>query len=265
MAAAMNAKDILRREWEERVEGKFVFHGMSAKDLGDGLDPSADPFMLIRPKLDQLIEVLSSLVEAGFKFTVREEHFGHVCEQDLGLILRWTRNDLGNPGIDFTSSHGDACGYADCHQGSQLKQNFKYITDHLPDAKGDPIVREVMGKAEWSLVGEVNEWVSQESPEHWSVVIWVRRSCPAFDGHGKWSGFAALPVGSFECFCENVAGVLDDRGLPVSAQSVHEALPKEEDGFTVRMHRPLRREDIEKVDEVTSEKERSAPGPRFVG
>jgi hypothetical protein len=49
-----------------RKHSKYVFRGMSAKDLRDPLDPSFDPFEPIRPKLYRLIDVLEGLVQAGF-------------------------------------------------------------------------------------------------------------------------------------------------------------------------------------------------------
>ena len=43
--------DMLLDIWRERVDSKYVFRGMSAKDLRDLLDPSFDPFEPIRPEM----------------------------------------------------------------------------------------------------------------------------------------------------------------------------------------------------------------------
>jgi hypothetical protein len=42
-------------------------------------------------------------------------------------------------------------------------------------------------------------------------------------------------------------------------------LPSEQDGFTVRMYRPLTKEYIMDVEEVTPDKVAQASGPREVG
>ena len=58
---------------------------------------------------------------------------------------------------------------------------------------------------------------------------------------------------------------LEKQGLPRSAASVEALLPGEDEAFTVRMHRPLCRSEIERIDEVTPESARNASGPRGVG
>lgn len=256
-------RDALLEIWEDRVEGRQVFRGMSAKDLRDPLDPSCDPFESVRPTLLRFIDVLESLVAGGLQFTVREDHFGEAYAHDLRSILGWSRRDLSDPGIDFTSSYYDACGYADCYQGSQLKQNFKTITDELPGRKDDPVVKAGMSNEDWALVAEVNAWVSQESAAHRSVVLRIRRSCPAFDGYAKRQ--AVPPVGSFDSFCRNVQTALEDADLPATPSSIEKVLPKEEDGFAVRLNRPLSRTDIDDIDDVTWDRAVKAPGPRRVG
>ena len=255
-----HTQDVLRLTWEERVRGKPIFHGMSSSNLTDPLDSTNDPFKLIRPTLYRLVEVLQGLVVAGFKFTVREEHFGKRYANDLRLILAWTRNDLDNPGIDFTTSYYDACGYADCCQGSQLRENFRYLTDHLPDCKDDPIVRRRMGPDEWSLVADMSRWIARDADQHRSIVLWADRSCPAFDPDHR-----CRPLGSFEGFSRKVLASLRKADLPCTRQMVDHVLPAEGKGFTVRMSGTLTKAYIMRIDEVTPEKVATATGPRGVG
>ena len=113
--------DAIRTVWEDRVRGKPIYHGMSSVNLTDPLDPANDPFAAMRPKLYRLLDVLQRLTDGGFQFIVREEHFGVKYANDLRLIVAWSRNDLDNPGIDFTTSYYDACGCSDSCQGSQLQ------------------------------------------------------------------------------------------------------------------------------------------------
>lgn len=44
-------RNYLFKQWRERVDAKYVFRGMSSKDLKNPLDPSFDPFKEIRPKM----------------------------------------------------------------------------------------------------------------------------------------------------------------------------------------------------------------------
>jgi len=255
-----DAGRVIEAVWEDRVRGRPIFHGMSSLNLADPLDPANDPFAAMGPTLYRLLDVLQGLVDAGFQFAVREEHFGQKWAHDLRLIVAWTRNDLDNPGIDFTSSYYDACGYADCCQGSQLKENFRYITSCLPGCREDPVVRERMGKAEWSLVEEVGNWIQRDASQHRSLVLQVDRACPAFDEDSR-----CQPVGSLGAFAQKVLSVLSEREFPCTRETVAQVLPTEQDGFTVRMYRPLTREYIVDVEEVAPDNVVRASGPRGVG
>ena len=88
--------------WKERVQDKFIYRGMGMHDIQDGLDPGKDPFRDIRPQLFRLISVLEEVMSRGFRFTVHEDHSG--MSFSLNDIIAWTRRDLENPGLDFTSS-----------------------------------------------------------------------------------------------------------------------------------------------------------------
>lgn len=234
--------DILRRTWRERVASRYMYRGMSAKDLRDPLDPAHDPFAEIRPELDRLLTLLEDAVAAGFEFTVDEDYSG--LSFPLRDILAWTRNDLNNPGVDFTSVH--AGGYAQNFQGSQLKQNFRFITAHLPARRDDPNVRARLTAEDWDLVSEISVWMSQEDPRHRPVVLWVRRTCPAFET----DPIKRLPVGSFEYLRDRVLARLAEQGLPRTGESVAKVLPAEAATFDIRVMCPLALSAVEKVEDV---------------
>jgi hypothetical protein len=255
-----DAQGIIKAFWEDRVCGRSIYHGMSSVNLTEPLDPANSPFSAMLPTISQLLDVLQGLVDAGFEFTVREKHFDQECSHDLRHIVAWTRNDLDNPGIDFTTSYYDACGYADCCQGSQLKQNFQYITTHLPGRRKDPALRERMGDAEWSLVDQVDNWIRRDANQHQSLVLNVDRACPAFDEDPR-----CQPVGSLEGFMRKVRTTLEEADLECTTETLERVLPSEEDGFTVRMYRPLTKEYIMAVEEVTPHKVAQTSGPREVG
>lgn len=226
-------QDILLALWKERIESKYMFRGMSVKDVADPLDPAHDPFEAIRPRLYGLLTILQRLLDAGFQFTVHEDYSG--LSFDLRDIVRWTRRDLDNPGLDFTSRHESACGYARNFQGSQLKQNVRYITDNLPERRSDPLVRESITPADWQLVRRVNAWVVRESAEHRSVVARVRRSCPVFDIGDD----PHLLLGSFARFCARIGGRAGSDGSPSAMDAIREVLPAEPREFCFRLTCPL--------------------------
>jgi hypothetical protein len=235
----------LRQLWQERVHSKYLFRGMSAKDLRDPLDPSADPFAAFRPKVYRLLAVFEQLLASGFRFTVHEDYSG--LSFDLRDIVAWTRGDLDNPGIDFTSSHESASGYAQNFQGSQLKQNLRYITLHLPERRSEPLVEARMRQRDWGLVSEIGAWASQVSPAHQPVVIWVRRSCPALESDVQTGPL----LGSFEWFCEQVLRRLASKSLPLREECVAQVLPEECSEFCVRLAKPLGLREIERIEEVS--------------
>ncbi len=96
--------------WHEGVNNKYLYRGMAAHDVKDPLDPGYDPFSEVQAHFLQLIEVLERVLAAGFEFTVYEDHSG--LSFDLKDIVVWSRRDLENGGLDFTSSYESACGYS---------------------------------------------------------------------------------------------------------------------------------------------------------
>ncbi|MDP6778330.1 MAG: hypothetical protein QGI83_16365, partial [Candidatus Latescibacteria bacterium] len=170
---------------------------MGKHDLTDPLDPAKDPFAEVRPQLHRLIEVLSQALAAGFRFTLYEDHSR--MSFDLSDILKWSKRDLDDGGIDFTSSYPDACGYSRNYRGSQLKQNFQYITSHLPDRRDDPTLAPCTSEHDWRTVSELNAWISCGGDDHTQVVLWVSRTASVFNDCTD-----CLPLGSLQVFSRNV-------------------------------------------------------------
>lgn len=239
---ATEIEQFLFKQWQLRVDSKYFYRGMSVKDLVDPLDPGADPFSPIRPSLLQLIERLNILLDAGFEFTIHEDHSGY--DFVLRDILNWTSHDLANPGVDFTSSHEGACGYGKNFQGSQLRQNFKYITEHLPEWSDDPHVRQLWTGEDWQSVRTIHRWIAHQSPRHQQAVIWVRRSHPSFESERP----SCLLCGSFAFFQRRIIGLLEKRNLPHTIEAITTILPPADQLFDVRMLRPLPLVDIERVE-----------------
>ncbi|HUT75594.1 MAG TPA: hypothetical protein VM221_12265 [Armatimonadota bacterium] len=245
MSAEREFIEAAERIWQEAVASRYMYRGMCLEDLSDPLDPQADPFRPIRPELCHLLEILQAQVSRGFRFTVHEDYSSFSF--DLKDILDWSKRDLDSPGIGFASIHHSALGYAHNYRGSQLKQNLKYITDHLPERKDDPILRAGMTAAGWALVERVSEWVSSGDLVCTKVVIWVRRTSPAFEVNE-----GALPLGSLDYFMGRVVAAVEREGLSRTPQAIQHVLPPEQREFNVRAQRPISRSEIEKIEEVRS-------------
>ena len=127
-----------------------------------------------------------------------------------------------------------------------MKQNFKYITDNLPQRKNDGSVKELMSDEDWQLASKINQWISQESAHHRRVVIWVKRSCSAFEGDPG----QKILLGSFDYFCAAATAILGSEGLPLTIENVKSILDSEPDCFNIRLRRVLRSEEIEKIEEI---------------
>ena len=229
--------------WEERVTSQHLFHGMGKHEVTDPIDPNHDPFAEVRPQFLRLIGALQQALAAGFQFTVHEDHSG--MSFALRDIVNWSKRDLESGGIDFTSSYEDACGYSDNFQGSQLKQNLRYITDCLPDRKDDPILTSCMTDRDWSMVTELNSWISNGGNDQGQVVVWVSSAASVFDDCTM-----CLPVGSFHTFSRNVIVQIDNQGLPSAMESAIEVLPKRVFCYRIRQLLPL--DGLVKIEELGS-------------
>ena len=161
----------------------------------------------------------------------------------LNNIIAWTRRDLDNPGLDFTSLHESACGYSKNFNGSQLKQNFKYITDHLPERADDPIIKFGMSEKDWEVVFTINSWITNGDTTHDRIVVWVRRTQSAFDKSQK-----CLPLGSLPVFKRNAIQEIEKRGLPITIDSAISIILKESDEFCYRLTTKIPLTDIEKIE-----------------
>jgi len=227
--------------WKERVDSCFLYRGMGLQDLQEGLNPDNDPFREIRPQLFQLICILENALSKGFQFTVHEDYSG--MSFSLNDIITWSRRDLENPGLDFTSFYDNAAGYSRNFCGSQLKQNFKYITDHLPELSNDSILKSEICGEDWKIISRVNSWIIGGDNSHTRVIVWVKRSQSVFDENQR-----CLPLGSLQIFKRNVLREIEKRTLPVAIDSALSVLPKESVEFHYRLTCPLGLQNIDKIE-----------------
>jgi hypothetical protein len=149
----------------------------------------------------------------------------------------------------FTSSHASAEGYVQNYQGSQLKQNLRYITQHLPRGRADPAVCAYFSPSDWAIIAEVHDWVVQVR-QHKRAIIWVRRASPVFDSAGD-----ALLVGSCRRFVDRALAQLAHRGtdgLPVACDVLANEVPAEPEEFCVRLTAPLSLCEASKVEVLES-------------
>lgn len=242
----MDSDHIIRTIWEERINSQYIYRGMSVMDLKDPLDPGDNPHKDVLPQLYEFLTILEKIVNAGFLFKVIERHGNMTYEHDLRDIIVWTRRDLSNASIDFTSSYRAAGEYADCWQGSQLKQNLKYITDHLLQKRDHTILNTIMTDDAWTLFGEIVQWVSYESPDHKGIVLWISRTSSVFDSNRK-----CLLLGSFESFKNNILTEMEKMDFEINRQTVQKILPSGSEEFYFRLTEPLSLKAVDKIDVQT--------------
>lgn len=236
----------LESVWHDQVASRCVYRGMSLGDLADPLDPVRNPHAEALPLVETCLAVLQRLVDTGFSFTIVETHWGRSWEHDLENIVTWSRNDLDHPRIDFTSSIQAAREYSDNWHGSQLKQNLKSITEHLPEQRDDALLKQVLTVDDWTLLEQVHRWVNLPTNQHRGIVLWLRRSHPALHSRNP-----CAPVGTLSDFRERVLRELGHRGLGCNETAVMGLLPQEPGGFDAYLTGPLRLKDIERIEETS--------------
>ena len=241
----------LHHIWEERVNSNYMFRGMSEKDLDFPLNPKRNPFTEMVPKISEFLNILQRAVDSGFRFKLVEEHWGKSYEHDLKNIVTWSRRDLVDGGLDFTASYQAAREYADNWQGSQLKQNLKYITNHLPEHRDNALLVTVLDEKDWKLLHEVKQWVIKELPNNQGMVLWVRRSCPVFEP------IDSCPfVGTFDSFRKYILTKLESKDEYSNIDHVIQTLPtgSEEKQLWIRLQKPLLQKHVEKIEELRPNK-----------
>lgn len=240
--------DIAREFWTMRIGRQYLYRGMSLTNLTYPLNPLKNPFSAALPMIQEFLCVLQRLVDKGFAFTLIEKHWDKIYRHELRNIVAWSKNDLRNPNIAFTSRYESAREYADNWQGSQIKQNLKYISDHLPAYRKNPVITSEMNAQDWDLVARVGEWAGQQVPGHQGIVLWVRRSSNAFRTN------AEFPlVGQRESFQNWLLDAVKTKGLPLSREVIAQLLPPEPDEFYAYLTRPLVQNEIERIEQISYE------------
>lgn len=238
----MYIDNIIETAWRDHAASQYVYRGMGMGDLSDPIDPAGNPHASVLPLVRKCLDVLQRVVDSGFEFTVVETHWEQSWTHALKNIVAWSRNSLDHPRIDFISAHQAAREYSDNWQGSQLKQNMKYITEHLPEYKDDPVLRQALGLQDWLTLERVNRWVSNEQARHIGVVLWLRRSHPALRSKCK-----CAPIGTLIDFHSRMIAELGRRGLPHDEASVSSLLPQTFDAYLVE---PLWQKDIDRIEKM---------------
>jgi hypothetical protein len=247
----------LHHTWEKRVNSRYMFRGMSRKDLTFPLDPKGNPFAEAASKISEFLDMLLRVVDAGFRFKVVEQHWGQAYEHDLRDIVTWSKRDLANGGLDFTAHYQAAREYADNWQGSQLKQNLKYVTNHLPECVDNALLATIFNEEDWNLLHEVKQWISEESLNNRGIVLWVRRSCPVFEPTDSFPF-----VGTFDSFQKYILKKVKANDGYSTVGHIIQTLPTESEDkkLWIRLQKPLLEEHVEKIEEIRPAQTDSADG-----
>jgi hypothetical protein len=186
----------ITQPWLTQVDSKYVYRGMNATDLQFPLDPAKRPFQTVLPLLSAFLDIIDALIAKGVVFDVVETHFGNTCIHGLRNIVKWTRRDLSTQGIHFTSKYQSAREYSDCWQGSQLKQNIKFISEYLLQKKDSPEFTNDLKETDWKIIHKTFQWVMTVHPNSAPIVLWVQRDKDVFKETPD-----PLPIASEEYYC----------------------------------------------------------------
>ena len=205
---------------------------MNAADLP--LDPLKHPFQTELPMLLSFLDVIDRLISNGLAFDVIETHFGNTCVHDLRNIVKWTRRDLSRQEIDFTSKYQSAREYSDCWQGSQLKQNFKYISTHILERKQSSEFADILRSTDLTIIEQVYHWLTITRDNSAPIVIWVQRSLDFFKESQQ-----LLPLGSFQTFLTNFRSSFDISDIHSETLDHSTYLPDDSSEFYCSLTQPL--------------------------
>ena len=238
----MNIESKLYKTWQDKVDNQYIYRGMSSVNLGDYLSPDNDPYEGWYKEIHIFYDVMQHLIDSGLEFDLKEEHFGNICYHKLSNIIKWSKRDLKDDGIDFTTDFNGAKEYSDCYQGSQMKQNINTIINHLLQNKSDKIIKNNLKASNWKLIQEIKDKLLKSNIEHQSIVLCIKRSLPIFV-HSNYP----LLLGSFENFKENLYQEIKRLNQSISPEIIDNIVKDNDVVFDFRLRSKLPKSDIEKI------------------
>lgn len=235
---------IIKKHWEEVVDNSFFYRGMSMPDLinsksGIALSPSRNPFNDIGPLLKEYCKVLYKLIKEGLVFNVVDTY-----TEPLKNILDWSMRDLSDGGIDFTTNYADAVDYAVSNfQGSQLKHNFKIITETILSCKNQACFRKIDKVKFREMTGEIHFLlVAGKKISHQPIVLKIRRSKAVFEN--AITRPETLNYGGYDTFRRKVR---QKAKSCYPGNKVTVFLHKQPNVFCIRLNKVLYHSDIDEI------------------
>jgi hypothetical protein len=214
---------------------------MDKSDLIFPFDPKKNPFEPYKIKIQKFFSIVDEICDAGHTFKIIEVHFGKKYYHDPKNLSVWSRRDLNKTGIDFTSIYKNAAEYADCWQGSQLKQNIKSLSECLLSNAKSEICSRILTKDDTDIIHELNDWVNKRGDSN-PIVIHVRRDNDFFETSDQ-----LLPLGTKDLFCQNVMDKIYKQKID-EHQDIISLLPNETEEFCCSICRPISEKEIFRIE-----------------
>lgn len=236
--------NIIYNHWDQMINNSYFYRGMSIKNLSLKspyiLDPNKNPLENLKPLLIKYSALLFKLIEKGLEFNVNDFYV-----EPLQKILIWTLRDLRTHGIDFTTYYAGAASYAFNYAGSQVKHNFKIITETIHECENQPCFNKLEKQNFLILTKKIKLLLAFENKlGHQPAVIKVKKSCTAFQNEKTKN----LNFGSYDYFFAQVKKRAQEKkafNLEKIAFFLQEEAQK--DCFNVKLINPLRKKDVEAI------------------
>ncbi len=236
--------ELVENYWEDHINAKCVYRGMDRNDLIFPFNPKLRPFETVSNLINSFFSTLNKLMQNGILFDIVETHFGISYKHSLQNIVSWSIRDISTIGIDFTSNYQAALEYADCWQGSQLKQNVKTISEYLISNRTRLKLSSILSEIELADIDKAKNWVNSRRNSK-PIIIHLKRSFNGFKESDKF-----LPLGTKEQFKTKMQKYLTSLEY-IEVNNIISLLSKEVDEFCCSIIKPIDMADILHIEEIS--------------
>jgi len=201
----------LKKIWKRYIDSKFVYRSQSREYLKqiskEGFDPIKDPYVIIRPKLERLYDLVLKFEKRGYKMILDWNGVYPAGSE----AVRVSRLDLDNPFIDFTTYLKEAKVFAKQLQGGAIAAN---VLELIKGIEGFNIK---LTKSQEELNKELLKWAKKKM-KFKNKLLRVRASSESFQSAKihtfEYKKYFVSPYGSFEYFKKVVQEYGIEKYLP---------------------------------------------------
>jgi hypothetical protein len=165
--------------WKKYVDSKFLYRVVSEEYVPSikkqGFNHNKDPFEKNKNDIYKLFSICMRLYKQGF---IMMRWWGKPVDQKK--VIKISKEDLANPGIDFTPNFENILFYYLNLQGGALVCTVRIFTEELI------MKRPPLSDSEWTLVKKLNVW-SRKKYSYRNKVVVIRASSKCFEhAHFQW-------------------------------------------------------------------------------